>query len=145
MTGFRVLTAPEAAEALGAARARGFLGLDPVTQNDDLLARELTERQARVFGAGTAVLGCVLNPDNPRQAVVACTTDDPAPLAAFVEFLHRHLRCTSFIAHTTDARAAVLTECGFTRIGTLADHVYRGGRYHDEYVFHRAVEGRCAG
>jgi len=137
------LTDRAAAAALRAAGARWFLGLDPVTQNDELLARTLTAVGATVFGHGDAVVGYTLNPDHPGQAVVDTTGTDPAPLAACLDFLHEYLRCDTFVALVAvDRDPAALR--GFAVVGRLRGHEYRGGTYHDVDVYFRAREGTCA-
>lgn len=114
---------------LAALTARGFLGLDPVTQNDALLRKLLSARDARLFGSGDAVLAYAPNPDNPRQAEIATTSTDPEVIAAFTEFLRRHGRYTSFVCYGGPADA--LRASGFRPAGRLREHVFGGGRYHD--------------
>ncbi|GAA3226351.1 hypothetical protein GCM10020256_36720 [Streptomyces thermocoprophilus] len=74
----RLLSPAQAAAELSAAgeAARGFLGLDPVTQNAALLGRELAHRDAVVLRYGETLLGCAVNPEQPRQAEVAVTAAD---------------------------------------------------------------------
>lgn len=136
----------EAAERLRDAGARGFLGLDPVTQNDALLAGCLTGTGAQVFATGDAVVGFAPNPDNPRQAVIATTSDDPATVTAFAGFLREHGRFTSFVSLATREQPAVraLLGCGFAVVARLRDHVYRRGTYHDVSVFFATGESACA-
>jgi hypothetical protein len=125
---------------------RGFLGLDPVTQNDVLLAAELTRMQAQVFRAGDMLLGAVANPDQPRQAFVAATSADPAPLRAFLSFLGTRQRCTSFVAMVPDGAASVAAfeRCGFRRVGALRDHRYQSGGYQDVVIYHASREDTCS-
>lgn len=146
MADIELLDPAAAAAALREAgpAGRGFLGLDPVTQNDVLLARELERLEAQVFreAAGRAVLGCSPNPVQPRQVCVATTCDDPAVLRAFVGFLATYLRGTSFTA-TLPADApsvAAFDGCGFQRVGTLREHFYRSGRYQDCLVYYTSEE-----
>ena len=132
-----------AAAALRASGARWFLGLDPVTQNDELLARTLSVAGVTVFRSGDAVVGYTLNPDNPGQAAVDTTGTDPAPLAACLDFLHEYQRCDTFVALVAvDRDPAALR--GFTPVGRLRGHEYRGGTYHDVDVYFRAREDSCA-
>ena len=129
-----------------AADGRGFLGLDPVTQNDSLLAAELTRMEAQVFRAGDMLLGAVANPDQPRQAFVAATSADPAPLRVFLSFLGTRQRCTSFVAMVPDgaASAAAFEHCGFQRVGALRDHRYQSGGHQDVVVYHASREDTCS-
>jgi hypothetical protein len=123
---------------LAATGTRGFLGLDPVTENDALLSRTLATRNAQLFGCGDTVLGYVPNPDNPRQAEVATTSTDPSILAAFTEFLRCHRRYTSFVCFGGPPGALR----GFRYTGRLREHVFGGGRYHDVHVHvHTGTEG----
>lgn len=110
---------------------RGFLGVDPVTQNDALLRTVLTAREARLFGWGDAVLAYAPNPDNPRQAEIATTSQDPTVLTAFLEFLRRHGRYTSFVCFGGPPEALR----DFRHAGRLREHVFRAGRYHDVDVW----------
>jgi hypothetical protein len=135
----RLDPAAAAAHLRAAAEAgRGFLGLDPVTQNDVLLAAELTRMRAQVFQAGDMLLGAVPNPDQPRQAFVAATCADPEPLRVFLGFLDTRQRCGSFVAMVPDgaASAAAFESCGFRRVGVLRDHRYQAGAYQDVVVYH---------
>jgi len=122
---------------------RGFLGLDPVTQNDALLVREMTARQAQVFRYGDSVVGYAPNPDAPRQAVVATTSADPDVLVGFVSFLRVYRRFTSFTATTTADQPAAKALCGggFREVARLRDHVYRAGGYRDLHVYFASPEG----
>ncbi|MGH3417276.1 MAG: GNAT family N-acetyltransferase [Actinocrinis sp.] len=135
----RLDPAAAAAHLRAAADAgRGFLGLDPVIQNDVLLAAELTRMRAQVFQAGEMLLGAVPNPDQPRQAFVAATRADPGPLRALLGFLGSHQRCGSFVAMVPDgaASAAAFESCGFRQAGVLRDHRYQAGAYQDVVVYH---------
>jgi hypothetical protein len=138
---------PEAATRLSAAdgRSRGFLGLDPHTQNDALLVRRLTALNAQVFTCGSTTLGYLPNGDNPRQATVASTSDDPLALAAFTSFLHRYRRYTSFVATAEpDAEPArALRGCGFEEVGRMPGHVFRSGRYRDVAIYFASWETAC--
>lgn len=124
---------------------RGFLGLDPVTQNDTLLVNELSRLGAQVFGSERALLGYLTNPDQPRQAVVATTSADPEPLRAFLAFLGTYQRCSSFVAFAPDgaAMAAALAACGFAERGTLRAHRYQSGRYLDVSIYYARLEDVC--
>lgn len=119
----------EGVRALSGTGARGFLGLDPVTQNEPLLAALLTDRGARLFRCGDAVLGYAPNPDNPRQAEIATSSTDPEVLGALTGFLRRYRRFTSFVCFGGPAEA--LTANGFRHTGRLRGHVFRAGAYHD--------------
>ncbi|MFF9625765.1 hypothetical protein [Streptomyces griseosporeus] len=137
----RLLPPAAAAAGLSAAgeAARGFLGLDPVTQNEALLGQELARREAVVFRYGGTVLGCVVNSAQPRQAEVAATTADPAALGALLEFLRTYQRCSSFVTMVPAGRDTSGYEAhGFRRVGTLREHRFAGGRYHDVHVLARA-------
>jgi hypothetical protein len=123
-------------------QGRGFLGLDPVTQNDALLKILLARCGAQlfgsdVFGSDDAVLGYVPNADNQRQGFIATTSADPAVLAAFTEFLRVYRRYTSFVCHVADGDPAItaLEGCGFRVAGRLRGHVFRTGAYHDVNVY----------
>jgi hypothetical protein len=125
--------------------SRGFLGLDPVTQNDALLIRALAELDAQVFACGTTIVGYLPNRDNPRQATISSTSGDPAVVAEFTGFLHRYRRCTSFLAtaepDATPARA--LLGCGFEEVGRMPGHVFRSGHYRDVAVYFAPWEIAC--
>ncbi|WP_353942659.1 hypothetical protein ABII15_14040 [Streptomyces sp. HUAS MG91] len=139
MPELELLPPAAAAAALTAAGepARGLLGLDPVTQNEALLARELTRREAAVFRYGDTVLGCRVNAEQPRQSEVASTTADPAALGALLDFLHAYKRCVSFVALVPDALdISGYTALGFTEVGLLREHRFAAGRYHDVRVLH---------
>lgn len=145
MADLTLLGTAEAAALMSAApeAARGFLGLDPVTQNAPLLATELTRAGAQVLRSGDVLLGYAPNPDQPRQGRVATTSADPEPLAALLGFLRTYRRCTSFVAEVPDGSAAVpaLEACGFTDTGRLPGHVFHSGGYHDVLVYCATEEG----
>lgn len=147
MTELRLLEPAAAAAALreAGAAARGFLGLDPVVQNDVLLARELGRRDAQVFQGGTGLLGFTPNQVQPRQAYVASTSADPEPLRAFLDFLGSYRRCTSYVAQVPqDAPGASAFEgCGFRRVGTMRAHRFESGAYRDVHVYYCDGEGPC--
>jgi len=133
------------AEAITLLRAtprggRGFLGLDPVTQNDPLLLRRIADTGMQLFAVGDTVLGYAANPDNPRQAFVATTSEDGAALVALAEHLRVYRRCTSLVCHAAEGEPAVaaLLDCGFRSVGLLREHDYRSGAYHDVHVYHVA-------
>lgn len=121
---------------------RGFLGLDPRTQNDALLTRILTEREAVLFGYGETLLGAYQNKENPRQAVVAVSGDDPDGLAALARLLRVYRRYTSMVVLTApgDPALPALRACRFREVGTLSGHHYRSGAYHDAVVHYAHVE-----
>ncbi|TDV54812.1 hypothetical protein [Actinophytocola oryzae] len=127
MTDVTQLKLDDGVRRLAATGVRGFLGVDPVTQNDALLAKVLSAREAHLFGWGDAVLGYAPNLDNPRQAEVATTSPDPSILAAFTEFLRCHRRYTSFVCVGGPPEALR----GFRHAGRLRAHHFGGGRYHD--------------
>jgi hypothetical protein len=122
--------------------ARGFLGLDPVTQNDSLLAAELTSLEAQLFGADGSLVGFAPNTDQPRQAYVASTSADPEPLRALLDFLVTYLRCTTFVAMVPDGTAAVagFERCGFERAGVLPRHRWQDYDWQDVLVYVGRVE-----
>ncbi|WNI18961.1 hypothetical protein [Actinacidiphila sp. ITFR-21] len=142
VTALAPLAPAEAAARLRTGGTRGFLDLDPVTQNDALIVRLLAEQDATVFAHGDALVGARPNPGNPRQAVVATTSADPEPLAALAEFLRVYRRHTSLVAVTgadEPARTA-LAASGFTEVGVLRGHWYRSGAYHDAHLHHLPLE-----
>lgn len=147
MTDLERLDPPAAAAALrGAADgARGFLGVDPVTQNDVLVALELTRLGAQVFRRGQALLGFVPNSRQPRQATVATTSADPELMAEFLTFLGSYQRCTSYVGMTAAGGAAesAFTGCGFDRAGTLRGDRYQAGQYQDIHVYFATAENLC--
>ncbi|GAB3465364.1 hypothetical protein [Actinophytocola sediminis] len=140
MTELTRLTLADGVRLLAATGTRGFLGLDPVTQNYALLAQLLSARQARLFGAGDAVVGYAPNLDQPRQAQVATTSTDPEVLTGFTDYLRRYGRYTSFLC--LDGPSTALR--GFRLVGTLRAHVYRGGGYHDVDVHLSTGSQPCA-
>jgi hypothetical protein len=127
------------------AGARGFLGLDPVIQNDPLLTRELARTGAQLFSAGDAVVGAVPNQEQPRQAFVATTSADPGPVRALLHFLTTYQRCTSFLALSPAGSPAVaaLAGCGFQQVGVLREHRYANYGYQDVLVHFVRAEGSC--
>jgi hypothetical protein len=148
MSELSLLSPARAAEALRAAAvsARGFLGLDPLTQNDPLLMAELAKQDAQVFRADEAtVVGCAPNPDRPRQFWLASTSADPEPVRALLGFLSTYQRSESYLAllaEDTDG-AAAFTGCGFRPVGRLRAHRYQAGRYHDVLVYFARAEETC--
>ncbi|WP_206794120.1 hypothetical protein [Amycolatopsis sp. MtRt-6] len=136
MTELRPLSPAEAAQGLRRAgdAARGFLGTDPVTQNDALLVRELTRRGAQVYAAGGAVVGCVPNRAQPRQAYVSSTSAGPEPVRALLGHLTTYQRRTSFVALVPEDGAAAFLGAGFARTGVLPGHHYAGHEFHDVLV-----------
>ncbi|BBA96684.1 hypothetical protein RVR_2098 [Actinacidiphila reveromycinica] len=141
-TAITPLAPAEAAVRLRAAGVRGFLGLDPVTQNDALIGRLLARHRATVYACGDTLLGARPNPDNPRQAEIATTGADPAPVLALAEFLRVYRRHLSLVAVTGTAEPAreALASSGFAETGRLRDHWYRSGDYHDALVHHLRLE-----
>jgi hypothetical protein len=129
---------PEAAVAelrAAADSARGFLGLDPVTQNDALLTAEMRSLQAQLFSAGETVVGFAPNADQPRQAYVASTSADPEPLRALLEFLTTYQRCTTFVAMVPDGVANCFADCGFEQVGVLPRHRWQNYDWQDVLVY----------
>ncbi|GAA3437669.1 hypothetical protein [Kutzneria kofuensis] len=131
---------PDAAVAelrASADSARGFLGLDPVTQNDALLTAELEALEAQLFSAGETLVGFAPNADQPRQAYVASTSADPEPLRALLEFLTTYQRCTTFVAMVPDGAvaAAGFTACGFEQVGVLPRHRWQNYDWQDVLVY----------
>jgi len=147
MADLRLLEPASAAAALSeaGAAARGFLGLDPVVQNEALLARRLGQRDAQVFHGGTGLLGFAPNPAQPHQAYVACTATDPEPLRAFLAFLGSYRRCTSYVARIPEGApaTAAFESCGFHRVGTLRAHRFESGAYRDVHVYYSDGEPSC--
>jgi hypothetical protein len=147
MSDIRRLDPAEAASALGAeaGRNRGFLGLDPVTQNHALLVRELTRLEAQLFASGADLFGYRINPEQPRQAYLATTATAPEALARFLEFLRNYQRCTSYVSEVSagSPSVAALTGCGFRPVGTLRDHRFAAGGYHDVTVYFTRGEAAC--
>lgn len=125
---------------------RGFLGLDPVTQNDPALIAGLSASQALVWSFGAALVGACPNPDNPRQAWVATTRADPAALRAAAATLRAYRRTASLlaVAGTGEPAADAVRGCGFTPAGTLRRHDYRSGAYHDVDMHYLSLEQPCA-
>ncbi|MEV6606192.1 hypothetical protein [Kutzneria sp. NPDC051319] len=117
--------------------ARGFLGLDPVTQNDSLLTQELESLQAQLFSAGETLVGFAPNADQPRQAYVASTSADPEPLRALLEFLATYQRCTTFVAMGPDGVEAAqgFAACGFEQVGVLPRHRWQNYDWQDVLVY----------
>lgn len=138
-------TAAAAALRSAGDSARGFLGLDPVTQNESLTAAELRRTGAMVFRDGAALLGYLPNTGQPRQGTVASTSADPAPVRALLEFLRTYRRCTSFVAEVPAGAAAcaAFEACGFVVTGTLRGHRFQSGRYHDVRVYCTSQEEPC--
>ncbi|WP_183091609.1 hypothetical protein [Streptomyces radicis] len=123
--------------------ARGFLGVDPVTENDALLTRRLAALDAQVFRAGDTLVGAAPNPHQPRQAYVASTSADEAALRALLGFLVTYRRATSYVALVERGAAATeaLRRCGFAERGALRDHRHRSGAPVDVLVwFGKAAE-----
>lgn len=125
--------------------ARGFLGLDPVTQNEALLARELTRAGASVFRADDGLVGCAPNPESPRQSYVATTSADPGAVRAVLEHLVTYQRCASFVALVPagSPAGAAFVECGFAPVGVLREHRFHSGAYHDVHVYFAGAEEPC--
>ena len=144
MPELQLLDTPAAATGLreAADAARGFLGVDPVTQNDLQLTSELDRLRAQVFRAGDTLVGTVPNDRQPRQAYVASTSADAAALRALLGFLATYHRCTSYVALVpNDSPAlAAFVDCGFTERGVLRGHRYRAGAYRDVRVYHAGTE-----
>jgi hypothetical protein len=147
MADIRLLEPAAAAEALreAGAAARGFLGLDPVVQNDALLARELGQLDAQVLHGGAGLLGFAPNRAQPRQAYVASTSTDPEPLRALLAFLGSYRRCTSYVAQVPEGApgTAAFESCGFKHVGTLRAHRFESGAYRDVHVYYSDGEGSC--
>jgi hypothetical protein len=131
--------------ALPPEAVRGFFGLDPVTQNDALLAKEIDRTGVQLYSCGETLLGCLPNPDHPRQAQVASTSSDPEPLRALLGFLGTYQRCTSFVAQVPQDSpvAAAFESCGFARVGILPEHLFHSGRYRDVLIYHATMGDTC--
>ena len=147
MTDLERLAPAAAAAALRAAPdgARGFLGVDPVTQNDEMVALVLARLGAQVFRRGRALLGFAPNIEQPRQAAVATTSADPDLMAEFLTFLGSYQRCTSYVGTVPSGGVAesALRGCGFDRAGTLRGHRYQAGQYQDVHVYFATAEDLC--
>jgi hypothetical protein len=128
--------------ALPPETARGFFGLDPVTQNDALLAKQIDRSGVQLYSCGETLVGCLPNPDHPRQAQVASTSSAPEPLRALLGFLGTYQRCTSYFALVPQDSpvAAAFESCGFVCVGALPEHLFHSGRYRDVLIYH-ATEG----
>jgi hypothetical protein len=149
MADLELLDAADAAVGLREAgdAARGFLGMDPVTQNDLLLTSELTRLDALVFRRADTLVGAMPNERQPRQAYVAGTSADGEALRALLDFLATYRRCTSFVSLVPADSPVVpaLAGCGFTERGTLRAHRYGSGAYRDVLVhFARLEDVRCS-
>jgi len=131
--------------ALPPEAARGFFDLDPVTQNDALLAKEIDRTGVQLYSCGETLLGCRPNPDHPRQAQVASTSSAPEPLRALLGSLGTYQRCTSFFALVPQDSpvAAAFESCGFGRVGTLPEHLFHSGRYRDVVIYHATRGDKC--
>jgi hypothetical protein len=131
--------------ASSASTARGFLGLDPVTQNEALLASQLTGVQARVFRASGALVGYMPNPWRPRQALVATTSAEPGPVRDLLDHLRTHCRASSYLAMVpaNSGSLAAFGACGFTRVGVLREHRYSAGDYQDVLVYFAKAVDAC--
>lgn len=144
MTDIQQLDAPAAAAGLRAAKggARGFLGVDPVTQNDTLLAIELTRQDAQVYRVDEALVGFAPNHEQPRQAFVASTSAAAEPVRALLTYLATYQRCTSYVAMVPAGGAAIaaFTGCGFEQVGELRDHRFQSGGYQDVVVMVKAAD-----
>ncbi|WP_062216645.1 hypothetical protein [Streptomyces sp. NBRC 109706] len=147
MTDIVPLGHAEAAAALRAAGpgARGFLDLDPVTQNDALLARTLERAEGQVLRVGETLVGAAPNRLQPRQSWVATTSDDEAAVRALVEFLVDYRRTTSCVALVPRGApgGSAFLGAGFTDRGVLRGHRYASGAYHDVRVLFGRGFGRA--
>lgn len=142
------LDAAAAAAALRAApeqAARGLFGLDPVTQNDALLIREIERLGVEFYAGGRELYGVAPVPEQPRQARVATTSGEPEPLRALLGFLRTYRRCTSFAALVPEHSPArpAFECCGFVHVGTLKDQLYQSGAYRDVLVYHANGDDTC--
>jgi len=147
MSDLRVLEiAAAAAELADSAEAgRGFLGLDPVTQNEPLLAAELARMSAGVCRADDALVGFAPNPGQPRQMFLASTSARPEPVTSLLGFLLTYCRSDSYLAMVPAGHpsAAAFESCRFTRIGTLRGHWYQSGEYRDITVYFAKAAVEC--
>lgn len=144
MTDMQLLDASAAAAGLrdAAARARGFLGVDPFVQNDALLAIELTRMGAQVYRTGDALVGYAPNHAQSRQAYVASTSAEAGPVRTLLAFLATYQRCSSCVALVPagSAAATAFTDCGFEELGVLREHRFQSGGYQDVLVYFARVE-----
>lgn len=143
MPDLQMLGAAAAAQALSdkAWEARGFLGIDPVTQNCSLIVADLTRMSAQVCRFDDALVGYAHHPWQPRQALVATTSAQAEPVAALLSFLRIYHRSTSYLALVPIGTAVVAAfeGCGFRRTGVLHDHCYQSGGYRDVLVYFAKV------
>lgn len=141
----RLLGLAEAAQRLRPAGGRGFLGLDPTTQNGPLLVRLLAGLDAQVFQAGDTLVGSAPNRQQPRQAYVATTSADPVPVHTLLSFLADYQRTTSYVALVPSGSPAVdaLLGNGFRQVGTLPAHRYAAERYAEVTVYFAGSEEPC--
>jgi hypothetical protein len=143
----RVMDSKTAAAALsrGPESARGFLGLDPVTQNEPLLAASLTRMAAEVYAADDALVGFAPVPGQPRQMLVATTSAHPGPLAALLAFLRTYCRASSYLARVPAGHpsATALADCGLIPTGVLHEHWYQSGEYRDVTVYYARAADAC--
>jgi hypothetical protein len=125
--------------------ARGFLGLDPVTQNEPLLAAVLHRMAAEVYAADDALVGFAPVPGQPRQMLVATTSAQPGPLAALLAFLRTYCRASSYLARVPEGSpsAAACADCGLIRTGVLRGHWYQSGEYRDVTVYYARAADAC--
>lgn len=147
MSELQSLDASAAAGCLRAAPGgtRGFLGLDPVTQNDALLRKEIDAQGAQLYRSGETILGYLPNTEQPRQGVVASTSGDPSALRALLVFLRSYQRCTSYVGYLpfgAPAEAA-FRACGFEQVGTLSGHLFQNGDYLDVGVYFANGDSTC--
>lgn len=142
-----MLDAAAAAQALSdeAQLARGFLGIDPVTQNRAQVAAELTRMGAQVCRADDALVGYAHRRDQPRQALVASTSARAEPVATLLSFLHVYHRLTSYLALVPAGSATIgaFEGCGFRRTGVLREHRYQSGGYQDVLVYFAKAADTC--
>ncbi len=143
-TTLTLLSPREAAARLRALSSggRGFLGTDPVVQNDALLAKVLQDCSALVMDWEGTVIGARPSPHNPRQEEVACSSDDPEALTALLDHLRQYRRCASVWAVCSpDAPMLTALEAlEFRHTGLLRAHYYRAGEYLDAAVHYRDLE-----
>jgi hypothetical protein len=142
----RLLTPEQAAARLRALQAggRGFLGTDPVTQNDALVARLLREPPALLMSWGQSLLGARPNLQNPRQAEIASTSGNAEALGSLLGLIGTNLRCESAwaICGPGEPALAALGKLGFRRVGLLRNHYYRSAAYLDATIHYRELEQR---
>lgn len=154
MTRFASLGRDEERTLLGRAARTGqwFLGANPRTEPVPYMQRRLRQRGARLLA--------VIDEDVPEpialagyvpvhhglHAVLDLLPFDGEASATMVDemlaFLWNVERLGSFVkaVEHADAREGAFRACGFTDVGTLREHYFAGGSYHDQTLLQRFFE-----